>query len=76
MPGETIEAFKDHGILEPNTITRDVDKSRQIFDDLEKVGISMKKITDQLVEEGIDKFIKPYDTLLDNIKVKSEQVVH
>ncbi|HYW94601.1 MAG TPA: transaldolase [Bacteroidales bacterium] len=75
MPDSTIEAFKDHGILEPNTITRDVDKAHRIFTDLERVDISLKKVTDQLVDEGIDKFNKPYDKLLENIKKKSEQVM-
>ncbi len=76
MPDETIEAFKDHGILEPGTILKDTDKAFQVFSDLEQTGISMEKVTGQLVEEGIDKFIKPYDALLDSIKEKATHVVH
>ncbi len=76
MPGETIEAFMDHGTIEPNTIKRDVDKAHRIFEDLEDVGIDMKKVTDQLVDEGIDKFVKPFEELLGSIKDKTSHVMH
>ena len=76
MPDSTIEAFRDHGILEPDTIRKEVDKAHEVFDDLQKVGIDMKEITGQLVEEGIDKFIKPFENLMDSIKEKAERVTH
>lgn len=68
MPGETIEAFKDHGKLFPNTVKKDVDKARQVFDDLKEAGVSLDDVTDQLVEEGIEKFVQPFDELLESIQ--------
>ncbi len=74
MPEKTIEAFKDHGILEPGTIRKDLDKAHRVFDDLDEVGIRMKDVTDKLVDEGISKFVDPYDELLDSIKEKATHV--
>jgi len=72
MPGETIEAFKDHGKLFPNTVKKDVDDAHRVFDDLKKVGVSLKDITDQLVEEGIQKFIDPFDELLKTVEEEAK----
>jgi len=37
---------------------------------LESVGISMKEVTDQLLREGIKKFVEPFDELLASIDKK------
>lgn len=70
MPDKTIEAFSHHGKLLPNTITEDKKKAVRVFRDLEEIELSIEKITNQLVEEGIDKFVQPFDELLDTIKKK------
>jgi transaldolase len=72
MPSETIEAFKHHGKIIPNTITEDVKKAFRVFDDLKKIEVGLKDITDQLVEEGIEKFIEPFDQLLNTIKEEAK----
>lgn len=33
--------------------------------------VSLEKITNQLEEEGIDKFVQPFDKLLDTIEKKT-----
>src|ERR671929_1615455 len=38
MPEETIEAFQDHGKV-AETLTRDIDEARKLFDDLRDAGI-------------------------------------
>ena len=68
MPEETIEAFKHHGKLFPNTIKENVDRSLKVFNHLKIIGINIKDLTDQLEEEGIDKFVKPFDELLKAIE--------
>ncbi|HKJ43683.1 MAG TPA: transaldolase [Sunxiuqinia sp.] len=70
MPEVTIEAFKDHGKVVKDTIEKDVDEALNIFLELEQVGINLKKVTDQLVEEGIEKFNQPFDQLLKSIEEK------
>ena len=73
MPEDTIHAFSDHGIVQPNAIEKNSDKAGQIFKDLHKIGIDMNFVTRQLVNEGIQKFIDPYDQLLKTIDAKRQQ---
>ena len=70
MPEVTIEAFKDHGKVVKDTIEKGVDEALNVFLGLEQLGIDLKKVTDQLVEEGIEKFNKPFDQLLASIDEK------
>lgn len=66
-PLETIEAFRDHGIA-ANTLEMDLDKSTEVLEKLKKGGIDIDKITQQLEDEGIDKFNKPFEKLLKAIE--------
>jgi len=62
MPDQTITAFLDHGKVE-RTIDRDLDKAKQQLAQLEELGISLKKITDELTVEGVESFTKSFDSL-------------
>ncbi|WP_319592327.1 transaldolase [uncultured Draconibacterium sp.] len=72
MPGETIEAFKEYGHLFPNTVQQNVDDAYRVFDDLKKVGINLDEVTRQLVEEGIEKFIEPFNELLETVEEEAK----
>jgi len=67
VPLETIEAFADHGIAE-NTLEQGLDKATETLDRLKAAGIDIDKITQQLEDEGIDKFNKPFEKLLQAIE--------
>jgi transaldolase len=67
LPRETLDAYRDHGRPELR-LTRDMDEARQVLDSLADLDISLDKVTQQLEDEGIDKFIKPYDSLLETLK--------
>ena len=67
VPLETIEAFRDHGIAE-NTLAQGLDKATEILTKLKSAGIDIDKITQQLEDEGIDKFNKPFEKLLQAIE--------
>lgn len=68
-PPDTIEAFIDHGVL-ARTVDEGVDEARQVIDDLAKVGIDMDDVTDQLLREGVEKFAKPFNSLIASIEEK------
>jgi transaldolase/glucose-6-phosphate isomerase len=55
LPPQTLDAFRDHGRAE-TTITRDVDQALATIGDLERVGISMATVTDELEAEGVTAF--------------------
>jgi transaldolase/transaldolase/glucose-6-phosphate isomerase len=67
VPLETIEAFRDHGIA-ANTLENDLDKATETLNRIKAAGIDIDKITQQLEDEGIEKFNKPFEKLLQAIE--------
>ena len=67
VPLETIEAFRDHGIA-ANTLEQGLDKATEVLERLKTAGIDIDKITQQLEDEGVDKFNKPFEKLLQAIE--------
>lgn len=63
MPLETIEAYRDHGDPAPR-LQEGLDRAHATPALLAEVGIDLDEVTAQLVEEGIEKFNRPYDKLL------------
>lgn len=73
VPLETIDAFRDHGIA-ANTLDTGIDHANQVLEKLKKGGIDIDQITQQLEDEGIDKFNKPFQKLLDAIEAQKAKV--
>jgi len=67
VPLETIEAFRDHGIAE-NTLEQGLAEATATLEKLKSVGIDIDKVTQQLEDEGVDKFNKPFEKLLQAIE--------
>jgi len=67
VPLETIEAFRDHGIV-ANTLEQGLDKATETLERIKAAGIDIDKITQQLEDEGIEKFNKPFEKLLQAIE--------
>lgn len=69
IPLETLNAYRDHGV--PNaTIEKDVDKVARVLNRLPELGIDIDKVTQQLEDEGVDKFNKPFDKLMETLAQK------
>jgi transaldolase/glucose-6-phosphate isomerase len=74
LPLETLNAYRDHG----NPAARlelDVDKARKVLDMLPKVDVNMAQVTQQLEDEGVEKFVKPFDRLLTALEEKREEAL-
>jgi len=69
MPVKTMDAFRDHGVVEP-TLTRDVDEARRVLAEVERLGLDLDGVTDRLVTEGVAAFAKSFDTLIAAISQK------
>ena len=67
MPRKTRDAYRDHGGPGARLET-ELEASRRVLADLAGVGIDIDQITMQLQKEGIDKFIKPYDSLMETLR--------
>ena len=63
IPPATMDAFRDHGTVQ-RTLDADLASADKTMADLEKSGISMKKVTDQLLEDAIKLFDEAFDKLL------------
>jgi transaldolase len=70
MPPDTLEAFLDHGRVAPGTVTQGLDEAELHVKRIEQLGISMAAVTQQLLDEGIVKFVQPYDKLLAALDAK------
>jgi transaldolase/glucose-6-phosphate isomerase len=63
MPLETLNAYRDHG--QPALrLEEDLDQARYALRHLPELGIDLDRVAQQLEEEGVQKFVKPFDQLL------------
>jgi transaldolase len=73
MPLATLEAFADHGVAE-RTVDHDVDAARAELRALAEVGVDLDQVTRDLQVEGVEKFVTPYDGMLERIEEKLSRV--
>ncbi|MGQ9908455.1 MAG: bifunctional transaldolase/phosoglucose isomerase [Candidatus Flexifilum sp.] len=69
MPPETLAAFKDHGTA-AETLTQGLTEAQQTLNDLARVGVDLKAITDQLQIDGVEAFAESFRSLLDQVEAK------
>jgi transaldolase len=76
IPPSTLEAFADHGQPQPDTVHRDVKAAYQVIAHLNHpdIQINLDSVMAELIEEGIDKFIQPYESLMSSIEEKTKAV--
>jgi transaldolase len=70
MPIETINAYRDHG-RPALRLESEVEKARESLARLADLGIDIDALTQALEDEGIEKFVKPYDRLM---KILAEKI--
>jgi transaldolase len=67
LPPETLAAYRDHG--QPAARLGDeLAAARALPDRLAALGINLEQVAQQLEEEGVRKFVEPYDRLLATIE--------
>ena len=70
MPESTIRATADHGKLLGDTVHGTYEASRQVFAELEALGIGYDDVVQVLEDEGVAKFEASWTELLDTIDAK------
>ena len=70
MPEGTIRATADHGKLLGDAVHGTYQASRQVFAELEALGIGYDDVVQVLEDEGVSKFEASWIELLDTIKTK------
>jgi transaldolase/glucose-6-phosphate isomerase len=64
MPPAAMDAFRDHGEVVAGAVEGDVEGARATLAAVERHGISLKEVTEELVTEGVKLFSGAFDELL------------
>lgn len=63
MPYSTLDAFADHGCVTGDSIHGTYAAARDHLDELERLGISYREVTEELEKQGITTFVDSWDEL-------------
>lgn len=66
MPPQTLAAYRDHG-YPALRIEQELDKAGSVQGKLSESGIHLDAVSEQLEAEGVQKFIAPFDKLLERL---------
>lgn len=67
IPVETLNAYRDHGAPEAR-IEQDVEQAHFVLESLPTLGISLAQVTQQLEDQGVETFNKPFDQLMETLE--------
>jgi transaldolase len=74
MPRDTVEAVLDHGEIRGDTILEDVEGASKTIDAFEAAGVSYDDVVQVLEREGVEKFSKSFDDLIEGLAGKLKLV--
>ncbi|HEV7986206.1 MAG TPA: transaldolase [Steroidobacteraceae bacterium] len=69
MPMETVLAYRDHGNPQAR-LTEQLERAREVLETLPKLDIDIDAVTQQLEDEGVEKFNQPFDKLMQAVQSK------
>jgi transaldolase len=69
VPVETLNAYRDHG-NPASRLADGQDHAASVLQRLPELHIDLSMVTQQLEDEGVEKFNKPYDQLLNTLEEK------
>jgi transaldolase len=70
MPESTLHAMADHGKVRGDTASSGYDQARQVFADLEALGIGYQDVVTVLEDEGVAKFAASWQEMLETISTQ------
>ena len=68
MPEKTLDAVRDHSEIIGDQIRPNYDDAQKVMDDLEAAGVDYDDVISVLEEEGVEKFVKAWDELLETVQ--------
>ncbi len=74
MPGATLEAVADHGVITGDTVTGSYAAASDVLDNLEEIGVDYDDVVNLLEVEGLDKFGKSWNELLGSVTDELERI--
>jgi len=73
MPGPTLEAVADHGVVTGDTVTGKYADAKAVLDQLGAIGVDYDDVVSVLEAEGVDKFEKSWGELLGTVTDELER---
>jgi len=74
LPVETLKAYRDHG--DPAArLAEGLEQAAAVLQRLPELGIDLNQATQQLEDEGVEKFNQPYDNLLGTLEGKRREAL-
>lgn len=73
LPPSTLNAFRDHGTV-ALTLETQLLTERARLEKLDDIGIDLDQVTDELLEEGVEKFARPFSDLMGSIDEKVDRL--
>lgn len=75
LPPNTIEACADH-CSPANRVEADVDKAHHLMESLKEpdIDINIDEVMEELLLDGIDKFVKPFESLMASLEEKVQKL--
>ena len=73
MPGATLEAFADHGEVTGDTVRGTYEESSELFDHLERLGVSYEQVVTELEAEGLQKFDASWAELGETVQAELDR---
>jgi transaldolase len=74
FPLETLNAYRDHGHPK-QSLDQMAPEACQFLDSLSSVGVNLDTVSQQLKDEGVNKFIAAFDHLMAALKEKEPAVL-
>jgi transaldolase len=72
VPPATLNSFMDHGHV-AETLTQNLEEAYRQIEKLADLGIDLAAVTQQLQDDGVVAFAKPFDALMQSIAEKRER---
>jgi transaldolase len=72
MPEKTLQAVKDHGAVKGDQVRPHYDDAHKVMADLKEAGIVYDDVIATLEDEGVEKFMKSWNELLETVEKNLE----
>jgi transaldolase len=73
MPEKTMQAFADHGEVQGDRVSGTEGEAQQVMDSLAELGIDFDDVVAVLETEGVDKFVKSWDELVETVQTALDE---
>ncbi|WP_395657910.1 transaldolase [Nocardioides sp.] len=73
MPEKTMDAFAEHGEVQGDQVTGKADEARAVLDRLAAVGVDFEDVLVTVEHEGVDKFKKSWNELVETVSGQMEK---